>query len=66
MKIESKLKEIRNKKNISLEKLSEITGVSSTHLNDIENNNKIPSIYIIVKIAKCLKLEVTDLYNVKW
>ena len=37
MHIEILLKQVRQKKNMTLSKLSEKSGVSSTHINDIEN-----------------------------
>ena len=40
MHIEILLKQVRQKKNMTLSKLSEKSGVSSTHINDIENNIK--------------------------
>lgn len=66
MEIEIKLKEIRQSKNISLKKLAVMTGISSTHLNDIENNLKTPSLSIMLRIAKVLKVDVDDLYIVLW
>ena len=62
MKIIIRLKEIRRKKNISLKKLSMISGISSTHLNDIENNLKNPSFSIMIRIAISLKVSLNELY----
>ena len=66
MKMKIRLKEIRKDKNISLSKLSIMTGISTTHLNDVENNLKSPSLFIIIKIAKALKVDICDLYIVMW
>ena len=38
------IKEIRKEQNITLKQLSYRTGISTTHLNDIENNLKMPSL----------------------
>lgn len=64
MKIESNLKEIRKKKNISLEQLAELTGISKSHLNYIENNIKEPSLSIAVNLANTLNINIEDLYNI--
>lgn len=66
MRIEILLKQIRQSKNITLNKLSEKSGVSTTHINDIENNIKSPSLFVMVKLSKALDVEITELYKVKW
>ena len=66
MKVEILVKDIRQEKNITLKKLSSKSGVSTTHINDIENNNKSPSLYVMIRLAKALEVEITKLYKVKW
>ena len=66
MHIEILLKQVRQKKNMTLNKLSEKSGVSSTHINDIENNIKNPSLFVMVRLSKALDVEITELYKVKW
>ncbi len=66
MHIEILLKQVRQKKNMTLSKLSEKSGVSSTHINDIENNIKSPSLFVMVRLSKALDVEITELYKVKW
>ena len=51
---------------MTLSKLSEKSGVSSTHINDIENNIKSPSLFVMVRLSKALDVEITELYKVKW
>ena len=65
MHIEILLKEVRNQKNITLNKLSEKSGVSTTHINDIENNIKSPSLFVMVRLSKALDVDITELYKVK-
>lgn len=65
MKIEIKLKEIRRENKITLNELARITGISKTHLNDIENNLKVPSIYIMELLSRTLKVDIKDLYEMK-
>ncbi|TDL73874.1 XRE family transcriptional regulator [Rhodococcus qingshengii] len=58
----NKLKVMRIEKGISLNKLSELTGISKSYLSLIERNiQKNPSIDILSKLAKALEMEVEDL-----
>ena len=66
MRLEILLKEVRLKKNVTLNKLAEKSGVSSTHINDIENSVKSPSLLVMVRLAKALDVDITQLYRVKW
>ncbi len=63
--IELLIKEIRKEKRITLEQLSKMTGVSTSHINDIENNKKEPSLSIAIMLAKALKVDITEIYRVK-
>lgn len=45
---------IRKEKNISLQTLSVMTGVSISYLNDIENSKANPTVKTICKIAQAL------------
>ena len=62
--IELLIKDIRKEKGITLEQLSKATGVSTSHINDIENNKKEPSLSIAVLLAKALKVDIKELYRV--
>lgn len=64
MRIEILLKEIRKKRGLSLEQLSKITGVSSSHLNYIEKNEKEPTLAVMVMIAQGLNMDIKELYKV--
>ena len=66
MRVEIILKEKRKEKKFTLAQLSAKTGISTTHINDIENNIKEPSISMLVRIAKALDVKVEDLYKVQW
>ena len=66
MKIEILLKSIRINKKITLDKLSQMTGISSTHITDVENSLKEPGISIMVRIAYALKVDINDLYKIHW
>ena len=64
MHVEILLKEVREKKNISLEQLSKITGISTSHLNYIERGVREPTISMLCRIAKALKVDIKELYRV--
>lgn len=59
------IKDIRKEQNLTLKQLSYKTGISATHLNDIENNYKIPSLIYAIIIAKALKVKLTELYIIE-
>jgi transcriptional regulator with XRE-family HTH domain len=61
--LEITIREIRHKKKLTLEQLSRLSGVSVAHISEIERGYKIPTIDIIVKIAKALNCEPQDLFN---
>lgn len=60
-----KLKEVREKYNISIRELAKITGISKSHLNYIEKEEKEPSLSIIIRIAVALNIDEKELYEVK-
>ena len=64
MRIEVLLKDIRKKNGYSLEQLSRLTGISSSHLNYIEKNEKEPTISVMVRIAQVLNVKIDELYKV--
>lgn len=66
MRIKILIKEVRAQKNITLARLSEKTGISKTHINDIENSIKEPSFSIMVRLAKGLDVNLNELYKVIW
>ena len=63
MTVELKIKEIREQMKISLEELSEETGIERHRLSEIEDNvDKILFIEMLV-IAENLGKKITDLYS---
>lgn len=66
MQVKILLKEVRQREKVTLNKLSEKSGISTTHINDIENNIKGPSLFVMIRLAKALDVEITELYKVKW
>lgn len=64
MRVEVLLKEIRQKKGIGLQQLAKMTGISRSHLNYIEKNEKEPSLSMAVRIAQALNIKIEELYKV--
>lgn len=54
------LKKIREKRKLSLEKVSELTGISKSMLGQIERGESNPSITTVCKLANGLKVQVTS------
>lgn len=61
-----KIWEMRNKKNVSLRKLSQMTGISSTALNNYENQKRKITLYDLEIIAEALGCGINDLFDSKF
>jgi len=57
------IRKIRRKKKISVLNLSLDAGISHSHLFYIESKRTIPSIDVLVKIAKALDTQLCELIN---
>lgn len=56
------LKKIRKSREMTLKELSEISGISKTYLNDLENLYRInPSEIVKSQISKALKVTIKEL-----
>lgn len=44
--------------------LSRMTGISKSHLNYIEKNEKEPSLSMAIIIAQALNIKIEDLYRI--
>ena len=64
MQIEILIKKIRKDKKLTLKNLSKISGLSTTHINDIENNLKMPSLYTMIILSKSLKVDIRETYKI--
>mgnify|MGYP004471632731 FL=1 len=53
----------RNSKKVTLVKLSKMTGISKSTLNNIENEKVSPTIAELEAIAKALNIEITALFD---
>jgi transcriptional regulator with XRE-family HTH domain len=62
MSLASKIKELRLKKNKSLQQVADDVGASKAHIWDLEiGKSKNPSIDLLTKLAKCFGVSVADL-----
>ena len=53
----------RNNKKVTLVKLSKMTGIRKSTLNNIENEKVSPTIAELEAIAKALNMKITDLFD---
>ena len=65
MKVEILLKQIRLEKGMTLETLSQLSGISKGHLSKIERQEREPKISTLILLAKALKVDVNYLYRVE-
>lgn len=57
------LKELREKKGISINNLAEKIGVSGSHISQIENDKSSPSISVLKKISDILGVPITYFFS---
>ena len=65
MIIRFNIKQIRKKHKLTLKQLASKTGISTSQLSDVENNNKMPSFIYAVLIARALKIDIGELYTIE-
>ena len=63
MKIIYHIYEWRTAENMSVRRLSELSGVSKTHINDIENGKTHPTVYTLCLLALTLGVSPYQLFN---
>lgn len=57
------LKDVRTKKGITTIELSNMTGISQSHITNIENGNKMPTVPKFCKLAKALNVSCHELFE---
>ena len=57
------LREIRKAKQVSIRKLAKLSGVSKSHIGNIELLHYIPTICTLYKLAKALGVKMEDLFS---
>jgi transcriptional regulator with XRE-family HTH domain len=61
--IGARLKEIRGKKGITQEKLSEAIGISSKYLSSIERGKENPTLNTLIRLSTALSIEFEELFS---
>lgn len=63
MRIIYKIYEERTKQKLSVRQLSAKSGVSKTQINDIENGNKHPTVYVLCLLSLALNVDPCSLFE---
>lgn len=66
VRIKYHLWELRTSRGMSIRHLSELSGVSKTTINDIENGRHDPTIYTLCLLAVALQVTPESLYSYKF
>lgn len=64
MRVEILIRKVRKEKNIKLEELARLSGISKGTLSKIERQEQEPRFSNMVMIALALKVNITDLYKI--
>ncbi|MBW1834944.1 MAG: helix-turn-helix transcriptional regulator [Deltaproteobacteria bacterium] len=59
----SRIKDIRTKKGMSQEKLSEKMGINPKYLSSIERGKENPTLNTFIKLAQSLKVDIGEIFN---
>jgi len=59
----NRLKELRENKKFTQEKLAELTDVSRQTIISIESNRYVPSLELALKLAKLFKCNIEDIFG---
>ena len=60
--LDNRLKEIRERRNLTQAELAQLAGVSRKTINTIENGVFVPSTTLALTLAEVLKLKVEDIF----
>ena len=63
MDIAERIKSIRKSKGISVYKLAQLSGVSETHIRDLERGDRNPSFDTLSRLSAPLGLSLSELFN---
>lgn len=58
-----KIQRLRKNKDLTQEELADLLKISRTHMGHIEQGRKSPSMELLGKIARALKVQVKDLFS---
>lgn len=65
IEIEILIRKVRKEKHMTISQLSKATGISQSHISDIECGKKMPTLYVICLLADGLMVDVKRLFNYK-
>lgn len=57
------LAKIRQRQHLSVRQLAYLSGVSKTHINAVENGETSPTIDVVCRLAKALKVSPCDIFD---
>jgi len=57
-----KIRRLRHRQNVSQEELAEKAGIHRTYMGKIERGESNPPVRTVSKIAKALKIKISDLF----
>ncbi len=60
-----KLRELRRKRDITQEKLAELSGLSLQYIGEIERNRRNPSLTSMESLAEALDIPIGELFNLE-
>lgn len=63
IRISNRLREVRKEKNITLQELADLAGVSKGLISQIENSRTIPSLLVLLNIIKELKIDLNEFFK---
>ena len=66
MRVEILIRQKRQKKGYTIDKLAELANISKGHLSRIERGETDPTISTLARIAMALKVEVEELYKIHY
>lgn len=65
MNIGTRINELRKSSNLTMQQLSELSGISQPVLSKLENGNRTADIPTIEKICRSLNLTLLDFFNIE-
>lgn len=57
------IREIREQQNMSIRQLAELSGVSKSHISDIESGRRMPTVYILCVLATAMEVQPAELFS---
>lgn len=57
------IKEVREQQKLSIRQLAELSGVSKSHISDIESGHRMPTVYILCVLAVAMNVQPAELFS---